>query len=264
MKKLLFAVCVLCALLLCSAWADQTISTDHFELDIPDGSTKIGSYYATPDKAVIQLEELAATGFSEYYLDLKYDVVLENFLKGLLMGREDMDYQQESIVAAGKQSTLFYFIDDYGNDEYYTFSWAEESLCLFGYGEKCNPNSKQRFLSMLAGFRQKGTQPPANASTITRNKTASGRSVTVPQGTWIVGKDIPANQYSIQYPDHDGGALSLTVWREKEGDYSNDGLVCACVVSEKSPMGRITLESGYIVVIKNSPAIFSSPMSLGF
>ena len=81
----------------------------------------------------------------------------------------------------------------------------------------------------------------------------------VPVGFWVVGKDIPAGEYSISY----SGKSSYLTIENPTGMFSST-LISQGIMSEKSNIGRITLKEGYTVEVKVGPVIFAPPISLGF
>lgn len=90
------------------------------------------------------------------------------------------------------------------------------------------------------------------------------KRVTIPVGIWTVGEDIPAGAYSFRAtPD---GVSNVILWREKKGDYSNNGLIISeCVIFDESDLiGKVYLEDGNVLEISGSPVYLCPPVGLGF
>ena len=87
------------------------------------------------------------------------------------------------------------------------------------------------------------------------------KEVTVPAGTWVIGRDIPEGLYCVKSAD--GKNVNVTVWKKEVNNYSDNGLRYNELVSEKSPYGRMELKEGWILEI-GRPCIFTPPVSLGF
>ena len=85
------------------------------------------------------------------------------------------------------------------------------------------------------------------------------REVTVPSGEWVVGKDIPAGEYSVS--SGSGGAY-INVTRPKGKSY--DLIVNQGVTSTDNAIGRVNLKDGDVVTVKHGSLIFAPPISLGF
>ena len=82
------------------------------------------------------------------------------------------------------------------------------------------------------------------------------KEVTVPGGTWIVGKDIPAGSYSL-HPTSEGGYVRVY-------DAKGGMLVSQGIRDEENSIGKIDLMDGYSVEISRGSLIFSPAMILGF
>lgn len=258
MKKLLFAACVLFALLLCSAWADQTVTTEHFELTLSDSWYPIGSNYLDANLSALQMQEQPMVGYSEATLDANSNAGILAFRKVFIDTLDvDVAIHQEPLTVAGKPSVLYYFKDNYGYNEFYTFTWGDETMCVVIYIDKNDAAAKNNFLSIVSTLRRKDAAPAATQA-------PAGKAVEVPNGEWVVGKGIPVGNYSVRYAGVAGGGMVFQVWRSAVGDYSNNGLIYNELVTADSPLGRIELRSGYVVVIKNGPALFGYPIKLGF
>ena len=88
--------------------------------------------------------------------------------------------------------------------------------------------------------------------------------VKVPAGTWVVGIDIPAGEYSIAMcNENQTGRMSI--WEFAVNDYhTNGGCVYPLVFGyEYSVYGRCVLEDGYIVD-STIETYFCPPLKLGF
>lgn len=81
------------------------------------------------------------------------------------------------------------------------------------------------------------------------------KQVTVPAGTWVVGKDIPAGEYSVSSATDDLARFTCT---DSEG-----GQVEYIWLSESKYLGRIELIEGYTVEL-TAPVIFAPPVALDF
>ena len=82
------------------------------------------------------------------------------------------------------------------------------------------------------------------------------KEVTVPSGTWTVGKDIPAGEYSIS-ATKTGGYLRI---RDERGK-----LLQGCGIREAADrIGKVELKEGYTVEIERGSLIFAPAISLGF
>ena len=86
------------------------------------------------------------------------------------------------------------------------------------------------------------------------------KEVTVPAGTWLIGRDIPAGAYSLRPTS---GYSNVTVWKNEPGDYSDRGMVYNELIGEDSPYGRMELKEGWTIEFGNS-IIFAPPVQLGF
>ena len=82
------------------------------------------------------------------------------------------------------------------------------------------------------------------------------KEVTVPGGTWIVGKDIPAGTYSIT-PAKGGGFITVK-------DASGKNIVNQGIRNAENAIGRVELLDGYTVYIERGSVIFSPAIGLGF
>ena len=82
------------------------------------------------------------------------------------------------------------------------------------------------------------------------------KEVTVPGGTWIVGKDIPAGAYSIT-PTDSGGYIEIT-------DKSGNSIVNQGIRNMENAIGKVELLDGYVVYIERGSVIFSPAIGLGF
>lgn len=82
------------------------------------------------------------------------------------------------------------------------------------------------------------------------------KEVTVPGGTWIVGKDIPAGSYSL-HPTSEGGYVRV---------YNNDGrmIIYQGIRDEENSIGKLDLLDGYAVEISRGSLIFAPAITLGF
>lgn len=85
------------------------------------------------------------------------------------------------------------------------------------------------------------------------------KEVIVPSGKWIVGKDIPAGDYSIK--PYGGGAF-LTV-ENPEGGFGRL-VVNQGVRNSSNSIGKVILEEGYIVTVETGSLIFAPAIGLGF
>ena len=81
------------------------------------------------------------------------------------------------------------------------------------------------------------------------------KEVTVPSGSWIVGKDIPAREYSI-HPTSRGGYFRI----RRNGKV----LISQGIRSEEAAFGKIQLVDGDVVEIEDGSLIFAPPVGLGF
>ena len=80
----------------------------------------------------------------------------------------------------------------------------------------------------------------------------------VPQGTWVVGEDIPAGSYSIRAKATDDSVL-IRIYKN-----SNDSIGNAhYIYQDNQIIGKIILSDGMIVELSNL-AIFAPPKGLGF
>lgn len=82
------------------------------------------------------------------------------------------------------------------------------------------------------------------------------KEVTVPGGTWFVGKDIPAGTYSIT-PAKGGGYIEIT-------DKSGNSIVNQGIRNMENAIGKVELLDGYVVYIERGSVIFSPAIGLGF
>ena len=82
------------------------------------------------------------------------------------------------------------------------------------------------------------------------------KEVTVPAGTWTIGKDIPSGAYSLKYT----GSLMVTI-----ETYENGTMVSYNFLSPTTDtvIGKIEFKDGQVITISGS-LIFAPPISLGF
>ena len=86
------------------------------------------------------------------------------------------------------------------------------------------------------------------------------KEVTIPSGTWIVGKDIPAGEYCIKI-----GKEGFYVSVKRPNKYgTTDLIVNQGITSENKIMGRVELYNDDIVNIEHGKAVFAPAISLGF
>lgn len=262
MKKLLIVVCLLFPLLLFAAQADQTVQTDHFEADLPGEWISLGAMYLSSEKAVLDFEEFPFEGYSEASMDANSEVIVTLFAEGFVKNMADYgdNLRSEPLEVAGKPSALITFTNISGRDQYVACTWGEEVIGYMVYLDLYGDTPMDDFVNILSSLRKKDDTKAAVG-----DNAAAKKEVTVPAGEWVVGKDIPAGEYSIKYGGrYSNGGISFVVWRRAVSEYSNHGLICNQVVSNASPIGKLSLEDGNIVVIKNGPAVFGPPVSLGF
>lgn len=82
------------------------------------------------------------------------------------------------------------------------------------------------------------------------------KEVTVPSGTWTVGRDIPAGEYSIS-ATKTGGYLRI---RDERGSL----LISNGIREAEDRIGKVALKEGYTVEIERGSLIFAPAISLGF
>lgn len=82
------------------------------------------------------------------------------------------------------------------------------------------------------------------------------KEVTVPSGTWTVGRDIPAGEYSIS-ATKTGGYLRI---RDERGSL----LISNGIRDAEDRIGKVELKEGYTVEIERGSLIFAPAISLGF
>lgn len=108
-------------------------------------------------------------------------------------------------------------------------------------------------LSALSYAQLVDLQQRISAEIVTRPE---WKEVTVPSGTWAVGKDIPAGEYSIS-ATKTGGYLRI---RDELGS-----LLQGCGIREaEDRIGKVELKEGYTVEIERGSLIFAPAISLGF
>lgn len=108
-------------------------------------------------------------------------------------------------------------------------------------------------LSALSYAQLVDLQQRISAEIVTRPE---WKEVTVPGGTWTVGKDIPAGEYSIS-ATKTGGYLRI---RDERGS-----LLQGCGIREaEDRIGKVELKEGYTVEIERGSLIFAPAISLGF
>ena len=84
------------------------------------------------------------------------------------------------------------------------------------------------------------------------------KEVTVPGGTWYVGVDIPAGEYSIS-PAADGRGAFLEIYNTKGKEIVYQG-----VRNESNSVGKVQVEEGYTIVIDGGSLLFAPAVILGF
>ena len=82
------------------------------------------------------------------------------------------------------------------------------------------------------------------------------KEVTIPAGSWIVGVDIPAGEYSI-YPS--GNGAYLHIYNEKGSIVVSNG-----IRDEDDIIGKIRLKEAYTVSLDGGALIFKPAIALGF
>lgn len=89
------------------------------------------------------------------------------------------------------------------------------------------------------------------------------KAVEVPAGTWYVGTEIPAGDYSL-YPATDRGSV-IHLWGKAIDDYNTDGgMIISTYLRETTDgYGKVELKSGNILVI-SKPVILAPVQSFGF
>ncbi len=97
-------------------------------------------------------------------------------------------------------------------------------------------------------------QEAVNAEVFARNTTT--KEVTVPPGTYIVGVDIPAADYSFRY---DGSSFSSIDIEDANGRF-----VCGHNLSNGETVGKQPLKDGQIVEISYGSIVFMPYKGLGF
>lgn len=90
------------------------------------------------------------------------------------------------------------------------------------------------------------------------------KEVTVPQGSWRVGEDIPAGSYTISLSKQSGSS-SVILWGAEHYDYDTAGglLVNAILYKDDNVLGKITLKDGNLLEISGT-VIFTPVKGLGF
>ena len=84
----------------------------------------------------------------------------------------------------------------------------------------------------------------------------------IPSGIWVVGKDIPAGDYSISMGDNVGAFIKI---EDPTIEPSYNGLIFSEGITQPElTMGKITLLDGYVVTILHGPLKFAPAISLGF
>ncbi len=87
------------------------------------------------------------------------------------------------------------------------------------------------------------------------------KEVTVPQGFWTVGVDIPAGTYTITRANK---SLNVFLWKKSTGDYSAGGLIMSAVLNDSNPtIGKVALKNGNILET-TGPVIVTPYKGLGF
>ena len=82
------------------------------------------------------------------------------------------------------------------------------------------------------------------------------KEVTVPSGSWYVGKDIPAGDYSV-YPTSKGGYIRVL-------NENGKTLITQGLRKETDIFGKLELKDGYTVQIEDGSLIFRPAVGLGF
>lgn len=88
------------------------------------------------------------------------------------------------------------------------------------------------------------------------------KEVTVPQGFWTVGVDIPAGTYTITKVNM---LASIRVWGKAVQDYRSDGgMILNTLLEDDNPaVGKIALKNGNILELSD-PVIITPYKGLGF
>lgn len=93
------------------------------------------------------------------------------------------------------------------------------------------------------------------------NSNTEAKEVTVPQGTYVIGVDIPAGTYTLEA----GSIVAMTmVFETKDGVENLDGLINSYSISEGEPAGRVELKDGNAIQISLGSVVFKPYQGLGF
>lgn len=88
------------------------------------------------------------------------------------------------------------------------------------------------------------------------------KEVTVPQGFWTVGVDIPAGTYTITKVNR---SVGIQLWGKAVKDYNSDGgLILNTVLNDSNQVvGKITFKNGNVLQLSD-PVIITPYKGLGF
>ena len=88
------------------------------------------------------------------------------------------------------------------------------------------------------------------------------KEVTVPQGIWTIGEDIPAGTYTISPTK---GSSNVLIWGAAVDDYRTAGglIVNTALSNGRGAIGKIKLVDGNILQLRG-PVILSPYKGLGF
>lgn len=86
------------------------------------------------------------------------------------------------------------------------------------------------------------------------------KEVEVPIGDWIVGKHIPAGEYTVKPVDY----ARFEVYESEDKDYRSSVFYDSISKRDNQTIGRIELLDGYVVQVSRGAVIMSRFVGLGF
>lgn len=97
-----------------------------------------------------------------------------------------------------------------------------------------------------------------------QNRNFSTGSVTVPVGTYIVGKDIPAGEYTVTYNGRVQSVIYIYPNESSVGGMFSEWHILNSSLMNSNTIGRLSLTDGQAVKIEYGEVVFTPYQGLGF
>ena len=93
---------------------------------------------------------------------------------------------------------------------------------------------------------------------------ANAKEVSVPQGSYIVGQEIPVGTYSLSLDGENTILATVVLYSDKDGKDDYTKMLNMFMITEDTPIGRVDLKDGNLIEITGSTVLFKPVGSLGF